>query len=96
MFLKWLTIILILNLVLLTIGMWLAVYVWILNANNLNSAGRGWPCELRKYSPSGYVCVCNATYCDTLEEESLQLSEGDSDQILVLTTSAVSELNVLE
>ena len=25
------------------------------------------PCDLRKF-PDGYVCVCNATFCDTLED----------------------------
>lgn len=95
MFLKCLVSLLFLNLILLTIGLWLAVYVWMYNFNWKQTAGKGSPCELRKYS-SGFVCVCNATYCDTLEEESLQLSKGDPHQILVLTTSAVSKLIIRE
>lgn len=45
------------------------------------------PCSLRKY-PAGYVCVCNATYCDTIEDEAVTLSHAD--QIILMTSSAVS------
>lgn len=48
----------------------------------------GKPCALRKY-PAGYVCVCNATYCDTFEEDSVTLR--DPDQLILITSSAVSD-----
>lgn len=46
------------------------------------------PCVLRKY-PAGYVCVCNATYCDTLEEDRVILR--DPNQLILFTTSLVSQ-----
>lgn len=45
------------------------------------------PCALRRYS-SGFVCVCNSTYCDNLVEESVTL-EG-KDQMILITSSEVS------
>ena len=45
------------------------------------------PCAMRRYS-SGFVCVCNSTYCDNLVEESVTL-EG-KDQMILITSSEVS------
>lgn len=45
------------------------------------------PCAFKKYI-AGYVCVCNATYCDTLDDQLLHPS--DPDEIYVITTSEVS------
>lgn len=45
------------------------------------------PCVRKKY-PEGFVCVCNATYCDNLVEDMVTLKE--SNQIILLTSSAVS------
>lgn len=45
------------------------------------------PCVLRKY-PTGFVCVCNATYCDTLDDEMVTLRHPR--QMILLTSSAVS------
>lgn len=36
------------------------------------------------------MCVCNATYCDTLDDA--QLHPKDYDEVIVLTTSEVSEM----
>lgn len=48
--------------------------------------GASRPCIARSF-PDGQVCVCNATYCDTLDEPLIPSLE---DQIIVLTSGAVS------
>ncbi|XP_058130628.1 lysosomal acid glucosylceramidase-like [Anopheles ziemanni] len=45
-----------------------AVIVWVWLGLPQTTVATGYPCALRQYS-SGSVCVCNVTYCDTLEFE---------------------------
>lgn len=53
-----------------------------LNISNKFSAIASNPCEIRAFK-TGLVCVCNETYCDTLEFE---LPENDGE-VLILSTS---------
>lgn len=46
------------------------------------------PCVLRKY-PDGYVCVCNSTYCDTLEDVPNDLN----GRFIVVSSSRVRSYN---
>lgn len=48
-------------------------------------SGASRPCALRSF-PDGQVCVCNATYCDTLDEPLIPSSQ---DQVIVVTTGPV-------
>ncbi|XP_055305815.1 lysosomal acid glucosylceramidase-like [Sitodiplosis mosellana] len=48
------------------------------------------PCQLRKY-PDGYVCVCNETYCDTMDVEK---PERFGDFILVSSTKSGKRFDV--
>lgn len=45
-------------------------------------------CSLR-FVTNGRVCVCNATYCDTLEEA---LVPSTADDVIVVSTGSVSSL----
>lgn len=45
------------------------------------------PCSLKRFV-TGLVCVCNATYCDTLDDDTLHPTS--IDQILAITSSEVS------
>lgn len=55
--------------------------------------GASKPCALRSY-PEGHVCVCNTTYCDTIDEDDVTVQR--EDQIIVITSSAVSKIKELE
>lgn len=47
--------------------------------------GASKPCNVRVVA-NGQVCVCNATYCDTLEDRLIPISP---DEVIVVSTSPV-------
>lgn len=73
----------------LTITLILSVFLYLSMIQNQLIAYQ-LPCELRKYS-DGYVCVCNETYCDTLNVEK---PKNFGDYIVV--SSSNSERFVVE